>query len=232
LSVDPLEIEYQAFQDRGRVEVALSTVDNRDDNAARRALQSDLPRLIFHGATGQAKLTVARLGFLDGACLGCLFPDSAQPSVISEVARVLGIDSLEAEKLLVPDRTFNQHDLELLAARTNISQDKLAAYLGWPFSQVYEREICGALSVLSPRGEIQAAVPFVSAMAGLLVAAELVKERVPELAPWRLSNYFQMSMFAPQLPWRLHRQKERNCSAYCGETILQRRYQEKWTPGI
>jgi hypothetical protein len=90
------------------------------------------------------------------------------------------------------------------------------------------QSMCGNLSVQVEGKRIEAAVPFVSLMAGMMVTAELVKESCSELHGYRLSNYRQMSLFGRGNEWLIFREKRNTCSCYCQENILQKRFKSKW----
>jgi hypothetical protein len=226
IRVEPFLGSYESYDKRNHIPLLISTVDNRNQNATRRAIQSDLPRLILHAATGEAKVSIARLDFSSGACLGCLFPEEANP-LLGEITRLLDISTGQAEQLLIGDQPFSEDHARYLSARTGISVNSLTEYVGKPFMKVFQ-SMCGNLSVQVEGKRIEAAVPFVSLMAGMMVTAELVKESCSELHGYRLSNYRQMSLFGLGNEWLIFREKGSTYSCYCQENILQKRFKSKW----
>jgi hypothetical protein len=229
IKVEPFYGSYETYPGRQNIPLLVSTVDNRNQNATRRAIQSDLPRLILHGATGEEKVSVARLDFSSGACLGCLFPLETNP-IIGELSRLFEISPEEAEQLLSEDQCFSEEHAYRLSARTMINAIELLKHVGKPFMKVFQNNVCGNLNVQIEGKRIEAAVPFVSLMAGVMLAAELIKESCPELHIYRLSNYRKMSLFGQKQEneWVFFRKKERACSCYCQEEILQKRFKRKW----
>jgi hypothetical protein len=72
---------------------------------------------------------------------------------------------------------------------------------------------------------------FISATAGILLAAELVKERAPVLRPYILDNYFRLdTLFAPNPAFRECRRPDTTRHCICGDRDYLDIYREKYGP--
>lgn len=224
---DPLFASYESYENRQSTPVIVSTVDNRDNNAIRRAIQSDLPRFIIHGATGDAFVAIAKLDFSSGACLGCLFPEELNPQV-AELTRLLQISSEEAEQLIYNGLPFLSEHAKQLSSKIDSNEKDLLKHVGKPFIEVFQEQVCGNLRTQVGETVVEAAVPFVSLMAGAMACAEIIKMVASELTRYQLNNYRRLSLFGLGNEFICHRKKEATCSCYCQEDILQKRFKKKW----
>lgn len=229
LRVFPMRMSYETFvktEPYLPLDLVVSTVDN---SQAREHIQSDLPREILHGATHEQTFAVSRHDFMNGACLGCLF--FRQPKSYSEqIAGETGISLEEVERVLGSEGRFTMEHVKRMVETKNVSETKYAQFVGRPFKDVYAKEICGTIEVRVGNTSEAATASFVSAMPGILLAGEVLKARVPELNKYRLSNYFQMSLFSPGAGMLMFRKKDPRCTSLCSEPIMINRYKQKWLP--
>jgi molybdopterin/thiamine biosynthesis adenylyltransferase len=223
----PIPMRYKDYIQRAdskRLDLVISTVDN---NQTREEIQSDLPREVLHGATHEQTFVVSRHGFTQGACLGCLFYRQ-ELSYSEQISAETGIPVEEVDRLLSSDGVFSADHLRTIVRERGGDAVSLSNFVGQPFKEVYAKEICGTLTVQIGTQSEAATVSFVSAMPGILLAGELVKERVKELKDFRLFNYFTMSLFSPLTGQLMFRRKDPRCSCLCGEPIMINRYEQKW----
>jgi molybdopterin/thiamine biosynthesis adenylyltransferase len=207
-----------------RLDLVVSTVDN---NQAREEIQSDLPREVLHGATHEQTFVVSRHDFIHGACLGCLFFREEQ-SYSEQISLETGISIEEVERILSSNGTFSVDHARTIVNKRGGDAIRLSSFVGQPFREVYAKEICGTLRVQVGPESVAATVSFLSAMPGILLVDEVIKERVKELRDYRLDNYFTMSLFSPLAGQLIFRQKDPRCSCLCGEQIMISRYNQKW----
>lgn len=183
LRVEPHPKSWGAYLlDRGdwhlqRVLVALDSVDDRI------AVQASLPRWIANAWTQTGDLGVSRHDFLNGACLACLYvPHRPDLSESHRVARALGLPDEEPQ---IRDRLYRgvpaDRDLLRRAARAlGVNDAILTRFEGQPLRTFYTDAVCGGV-ILRAGGQAQpdamaeAPLAFQSALAGVLLAAELVK---------------------------------------------------------
>ncbi|MFI9811744.1 E2 ligase fold family C protein [Saccharothrix variisporea] len=163
-----------------RWETALVAVDSA---AARRAVQASLPRWIANAWTQPGDLGVSTHAFLTGACLSCLYlPTGQTPSEDAVVASALGVDQLVREvRTLLHSRAPMPPDvLDAIATGLDVPRDALARFEGRPIRELYVEGVCGG-SVIQlgqagrPRQDVHVPLAHQSALAGVLLAARLVR---------------------------------------------------------
>jgi molybdopterin/thiamine biosynthesis adenylyltransferase len=197
--------------------VIVSTVDN---NEARYEAQAAFPRVMLHGATGGENVAVAALDFTNGACLGCLFP-RPQYSHAERIAEESGLDLSLVARVLADDAPVTYSMVEVIAPRLGVEPGDLAHLIGRNLREVYAKDLCGRLPTGLGAGAPVATIAYASGLAGVLLAAELLKISDPALAPARLSNYLQLSAVDTDAAWRTFREKQDDCPLMCGSPALQ-----------
>lgn len=198
-------------------DAVVSTVDNND---ARYQIQGSFPRYLLHGATSQEIFSVASLDPLEGACLGCLFPQRARPPAI-DISEQTGIPAERVAEVLETDGVIMEDMLPPLAARLRTGIETLSPLLGRSFREVYAKEICGRLGGGLGDASPSPTVAYVSALSGLLLLGELVKISSATLAEFRLRNYLQMATLHPESAWIASRAKDPDCPLMCSSDALQ-----------
>lgn len=161
-----------------RVAVALDSAEDR------RAIQAALPGWIINAWTQPFDLGVSRHSFVgDDACLTCLyFPDESEKSEEQLVAEALNLSVARKEigRLLYNGQPIGREWVERIADALDIPLDPLLPFARQPLRSFYTKAICGGLVFrLGARTDVQPiAVPlaFQSALAGILLAAELVAD--------------------------------------------------------
>lgn len=169
-----------------RVLVALDSANDRID------VQASLPKWIVNAWTRDSSIGISRHPTLEndgGSCLACLYlPEGKAPSEDELVASALGFSTtplnnqnpelMDIRQRLdrnVPcDRAF----LELIAVKKNVAIEALLPFENLPLRKLYTEGVCGGqvMGLVVDKRETRAEVPmaFQSALAGVLLAAELV----------------------------------------------------------
>ncbi|MEI7463166.1 MAG: ThiF family adenylyltransferase, partial [Candidatus Taylorbacteria bacterium] len=157
------------------MDVAICSVDNDD---ARQELQCDLPRIILNGATGGSTFSVSRHDFLNYACLGCLYPTDQEKFKNEEkFAQMLGVPVGVFTHKYENNIILNEFEIEKIKQYIDIPERLLNNNKGITLrSLLGDSEVCGRFKLPNDIG-ISGAIAFVSAMPGLLLAGELIKER-------------------------------------------------------
>ena len=153
-----------------------------DTAADRIALQASLPAIVLNAWTQPGDLGVSRHGFLSGPCLACLYlPDGEVPSLSDRIADVLKLPEPKIRKMLHSGAKADHAFLELVSLSTGVEAAALRPFENTSLFEFYAKGVCGtAFFERATRGERGAtAVPmaFQSALAGVLLAAEIVAEQ-------------------------------------------------------
>ena len=159
-----------------------------DSAADRRSVQAALPEWIANAWTQPGDLGLSIHGRFDGtgACLSCLYLPSEQvPNEDELVARALGVPHLVADirTLLYTGGGVTRQLLEAVAAGRQCPLDVVLAYEGRSVRQLYVEGVCGGGIIPlgtagMPRQELHVPLAHQSALAGVLLAAALVRRAI------------------------------------------------------
>lgn len=206
------------------------SVDNVD---SRRTAQALLPKLVINGWTGGEALGASWHIFDNhSACLACLYqPRGRGPSATEQAASALGLAPDRAAILWVTRQSLSEDDLRSAAGSLGVPRESLDPWKGKSLADLYTDVVCGAapIDVLGV-GKLEV-VPLAhqSVMAGVLMAAELVKrtdERLSAIAQTEPLVTWDDILRPPPSNWRRPRAQERGC--ICGDEIFQEVYKQKW----
>jgi hypothetical protein len=164
-----------------RWETVLSAVDSA---AGRREVQAALPKWIANAWTQPGDLGVSIHSFRDGACLACLYlPSGETQNEDIIVATALGVPEhvVDVRTLLYNNAPVPPALLDAVAAGLGIDRSLLDSYEQLPIRRLYTEGVCGG-KVLPlgaagmPRQEVHVPLAHQSALAGVLLAARLVRQ--------------------------------------------------------
>jgi hypothetical protein len=149
----------------------------------RRTVQSALPRWIANAWTQPGDLGVSTHSFRNGACLACLYlPTGEGPNEDVIVANALGIPRLSAEvrTLLYSGAPAPAEVLDAIAAGLEVPREHLDPFDGQPIRTLYVEGVCGGAVIPlgktgTPHQDIHVPLAHQSALAGVLLAARLVR---------------------------------------------------------
>ena len=161
---------------------AVAALDSARD---RIEVQAALPARTLNAWTQAGDLGISRHDFLgDEACLACLYlPKGQAPNEDQLIAEALGLP-LEMPVLhdirerLVTGQPVGEAFVRDAADRLGVAVDGLLRFAQEPLRQFYAKAVCGAqlLPLHAGRPPVEAPLAFQSALAGVMLAAELVSE--------------------------------------------------------
>lgn len=204
-----------------------------DNVEGRRTAQALLPRLVVNGWTSDTGLGASWHKFLgDSACLACLYqPKNIGLSQTELAGQALGIPHDQLSVFWVTEKPLDADVIKTVETHLGLPEGRLADWIGRRVQDVYSGVICGQVGLdLSGVGRV-ATVPLAhqSVLAGILMAAELIKRSDPDLEtksqPEPLIIWDDI-MRTPPKYWVVNRQKEPEC--FCGDAVYRSIYQEKW----
>jgi hypothetical protein len=128
-------------------------------------------------------LGISRHTFIgDQACLACLYlPTRQQKNEDELIAEAIGLpeEKLTVRRMLVTNEPLDKSHLIKIAEATKVDVEKLLQFEGRPLRSFYSQAVCGGVLLTlgaEPATQRRVEVPmaFESALAGILLAAELV----------------------------------------------------------
>lgn len=224
-----------------RVLVALDSADDRI------GVQASLPQWIVNAWTRDSSIGISRHPTLEnngGSCLACLYlPDTKVPSEDELVASALGFSTVplnnsNLELMNIRERLdrnipCDQAFLNLIAAKKNVPIEALLPFENFPLRKLYTDGVCGGqvMGLLVDKRETRAEVPmaFQSALAGVLLAAELVIDALDVRGKPQCETT-RINLLEP-LKSRLSRPsgKDKDGRCICQDEDFKLRYSEKYT---
>lgn len=221
------ELESQDMQ------VIATALDTKED---RFFVQSALPKSILNAWTSPAGVGVSRHpDFNSGPCLACLYlPTHLGKKETQKIADALGMPDWEEfiHNYLSNRIPIDEGFVENVHVRTGIPKENLSPFVGQLVENLYSEGICGGkvIEVMAFEAAQDMEVPLAheSAMAGILLAAELVIDamqlRQEVLEPVTSINL--TNRIHPYLQEELDKHYTGRC--ICQDKVFIERYNEKW----
>lgn len=247
LKVVPIKQSWDEFvrslkEEDWRFERVLTALDSAD---ARIGVQASLPKWVANAYTQNSEVGVSRHHLLgDGACLACVYiprEKSAGEDVL--VASALGFQSepvnntnqelMEIRRRLDRNEPCDRAFLQAIAARKNIPLERLLPFENRPLRDLYHQGVCGGqiIGINVDGKELRAEVPmaFQSAMAGILLAVELVLDANGARDPaFPTVTRFDLHQAMPEVSTSVRRGKDADGRCLCQDEDYQKVYAEKY----
>lgn len=188
-------LPYDQVVDRD-FRLVVSTVDSPE---ARWDIQNDWPTVILDAAVVETIYAALRVCPGKGMCLGCKHP--YDPEITRKRRAVIWGKSFEQVLQLELERTpVTQADIERLARVQGQPVERYTSLLGMPFDEIPSVTECGDTRFDLREPNQAASIPFVTTMAGVLIACEVVKDHIA--SDFVLNNWFDHDMFWVPKPTR------------------------------
>ncbi len=202
---------------RPRLDVVATALDTAED---RIAVQAALPGWVANAWTQPSDLGVSRHRFGDGGpCLACLYMPVGKTKDEDElVSEELSMPEavLEIRRLLQTQEPVGEAFLRRAAAAMNVEAEPLLSFSDKPLREFRQSAICGGLVMRLSDGRRTAPtivpMPFQSALAGILLAAELVRHAAGIALP--TSAIHRINLLRP-LGTHLRDPRAKNASQHC-----------------
>lgn len=228
LTLVPFDATWEAFAAGRGPHPLQRAVVALDTGAARIAVQASLPQRILNGWTQTRNLGVSRhFDFANSACLACLYlPTGEKPSEDEIIAQVVKLPKETVRQLLHLQVPLDQQLLAQIAQATQRPLTELLPFLGQTLRVFYQKAVCGGLVMGLGTGSPLTETPmaFQSALAGIMLAAELVVDASGGRAQ-PLPTITRLNLLRP-FSRRLHEneQKHESQRCICQDTDFQAAY--------
>ena len=237
LKITVAESSYEAYvTEFGRCFEPETVVVCVDNVATRVNVQGILPRVVWNGwtdvARGSLRYGVSRhaLGG-GGACVACYYyPEGGQPSRARMNSVMTGLPEGEVEGLLSRNATCTEEIVRRVSSNRGIPPAMLMPNVGLPFAELLHGG-CGVFALGGARGAGPAPAPHQPALAGILLASQLVLSDVARSQPGpgpllieSASDFDAMRLPGPECLFQL--QRDGRC--FCGDADYVAAYRRKW----
>jgi molybdopterin/thiamine biosynthesis adenylyltransferase len=208
-----------------------------DSGADRIKTQGSLPKKIINAWTQEGGLGISRhFDFKNSACLACLYlPEYKTKSTSVLLAESLGMPEHEQliRNYLANNIPLDDNLINLISTSRSIAIEKLQPYTGKPLDVFKSEFICGGTMMnLSPESNqdktMEVPSAFESALAGILLAAELVVDAA-NVNRCLESNIARFNLMRPLTAYiQDHSAKHASGRCICQDPIYQKVYEDKW----
>ncbi|MBB4420774.1 molybdopterin/thiamine biosynthesis adenylyltransferase [Rhizobium leguminosarum] len=164
-----------------------------DTAADRIAVQGTLPRWTINSWTQRGDLGVSHHGFEgEMACLACLYiPNGTVPDEDQVIAEALGLEDrkIDIVRPMLHDGTpVSEELMRDIASRLTVPVEPLLQFVDQPLRNLYRGAICGGvvfeLTAGSKPVRVEVPMAFQSAMAGIMLAGEIIKQAAGNAPDW------------------------------------------------
>lgn len=236
--------QYLKQRENWMIETVAVALDNKRD---RIKIQSALPRRIINAYTESNLIGIARhIDFAKSACLACGYiPMHKERNYTEEVALNCNIPALSdlvkdylnlnlgVEAIIFPQNTSSL--LDAIAQANGISRDQLTQFHGKKINQFYSEFICGGISLSMTNSNnvlsnIEAPLAFQSAMAGILLAAEIVIDAngMARSGIKLQSHIYPLNILSEHNPFNHILTKDQTTRCICADSDFLNQYASKW----
>lgn len=234
--------DYLNHKGNWEIENVAVAIDNKRD---RINIQSSLPRRIFNAYTEENLVGIARhLNFLETSCLACGYiPSIKERNYTEEVAINCHVHPNVIKDYLnhnlTVDAVFQNYTvslLDMIAKANHIDRQLLNQFHGKRVPEFYSDFICGGISLaLAPSSAVEiknidAPLAFQSAMAGILLAAEIIVENngLRRVTLKQQSHFYPLNPFSAHNPYQHNLEKDASGRCICADETFKKQYQQKW----
>ncbi|CAG9610698.1 ThiF family adenylyltransferase [Pseudoneobacillus rhizosphaerae] len=200
-----------------------------DTIETRKELQSLLPRLIINGWTRMDEFAVTKHEFdSEYRCLSCLYDKlpRKEKSEIDNLVEQIGFSHGEVLNMIRGNVGLTRDHIKRIAQYRNDNPEKLTPWIGRAIQSFYHEAICGGISLNTDTGEETVPLAHISALTGILLAIELIKEKM-----YRNSIKHKMQFHMLKTPNKYLLQpelKSPNSTCICSDEDYLSVYRNKW----
>lgn len=225
------------------IETVAVAIDNIKD---RIAIQSALPRNVFNSYTEENLLGIARhTQFNELSCMACGYiPSRKEKNYINEVADNCNIPHLahtvkdyinlnmNVDQVKVPQNTASL--LDVIAQANNFDRSNLNQFHGKKVQEFYSEFVCGGISLSltnnKNKANLDAPLAFQSAMAGILLAAELINKsgNYRKVDIKQQSHIYPLNAIGDNNPFNCNLSRDESGRCLCSDDDFIKQYNDKW----
>lgn len=230
VNVKPIEKTIQdcfeeEVEDR-KIDTLICAVDTIE---TRKQLQTLLPRLILNGWTRMDEFAVTRHEFDSKyRCLSCLYDKvpKKEKNEMDNIAEQTGFSKDEVLTLIRGNVGLSVEHIERIAKYRDDTLENLTSWIGRPLQSFYHEAICGGISIATNTGEETVPLAHISALAGILLANELIKEKnynaaIKHKVQFHMTNVPNKYLLQPEL-------KSLDSNCICTDDDFLSFYKYKW----
>jgi hypothetical protein len=214
-----------------RLPLAVSAVDTVE---ARLEIQDTLPRRVVNAGIDGTAVEVSVHGFVAGPCLACLGMGAALESWDAKpIAERTGLRPKRAYELIRTNGLMTAADLAEMRAKKALPEEALTSldrFVDQPLLSLWNDHVAYSEARVEggPAPAARVTTAFVSAYAGVLLLAEILKEAVPALAAYRVGNSYRQDLLGVPAGGTFKHDREARGWCLCHSAYRLGLYREKY----
>jgi len=214
-----------------KIPLAISAVDTVE---ARFEIQDTIPKRIVNAGIDGSSVEVSMHGFGDGPCLACLGMEATLESWDARpIADKIGLRPERVYELIRRNDPLSKEDVAEMRARNLLPELTLAVidqFVGQPLLSFWNNHVAYGEAAVTTSGGASARVTtaFVSAFAGVLLLAELLKDCIPELQIYRVDNSYRQDLLGVPAGGLFKHEREKRGWCLCHSTYRLALHREKY----
>ena len=194
---------------------------------ARREIQYETPGVLWDAAAAEdGEFRIWRCVFSQSECMFCKHPSGEQDPEQQKAQQLAEVLGLSRESLLDKIRnngTFTTADCELIRAHVDHIHEFDLPSVNQRLDD-WESLQCGKLHLSTIDDDVP--IPFSPVMAGVLIAGEIIKERV--FADFALDSYYLNTLLGRFMTRVVpHRRRPRTNCEFCSDATYRAQYQRR-----
>jgi hypothetical protein len=213
-----------------RIPLAISAVDTIE---ARFEIQDTLPQTIVNAGVDGTLAMVSTHNFGSGPCLACLGMQSNLESWNAKtIAEKTGLSPERVYELIRGNEAMTTKDIDQIKARNVVKSELLRdvdTFVGQPLLSFWNRVAYSETTLQIPTlPPVKITTAFVSAFAGVLLLAEVIKTLDSSLQAYRVNNSYQQQLLGIPAGGIFQYQREPNGWCLCHSSYRQMIYKGKY----
>lgn len=213
-----------------KLPIALSAVDTVE---GRVEVQDTLPRIVINAGITGTTAEVSFHAFGDGPCLACIGLDTAHESWDPyPIAEATGLSPARVLALIEGNLRMTPQDIDCIRHTRRLNADTMKSldeYLDQPILSLWNRVVYSEVSLQTGEGqEVRVTTAFVSAFAGLLLYAELVKQASPTLRDFWVNNSYRQELIGVPAEDQFRYPRDDRGWCLCHSSFRQMIYRNKY----
>lgn len=216
------------------IPLAISAVDTIE---ARLEIQESLPRSIINAGVDGTLAMVSNHTFGNGPCLACICMQTNLESWNAKtIAQGTGLSPQRVYKLIRGNEALTQADIAEITTRQILkieSVPDIESFVGQPLLSIWNR-VAYSETVLRSTSlpPVKVTTAFVSAFAGVLLLAEVLKTLAPTLQSYRVNNSYQQELLGVPAGGVFQYSRDPNGWCLCHSSYRHMIYREKYLTEI
>lgn len=207
----------------GPITLAIAAVDSA---SARRDVADALARHTLNAGVAGQQFHVSRHSFNDGlACVYCGYLDVGSPLDDAAVYSKMSGLVLDRVRSLLDGDTLSSADVTVLITRGLVRSQERADFEGARVQDVIRRRAYAQAEVKTAGNPVAMAAPYVSALAGAVLAAEVEKEAYPD---WWLDRRVDIDCSGYPTGLQSRPPQDQTGRCLCRDPFRQNAYREMW----